>query len=239
LRENPRGSLVRALGRSLRAAADPSKAPGMQAYMKSSMPYLGVQTPYLRRAIRPLFRLHVIDNSDDWRDTVLELWRTASYREEWYTAVELAGFSPYAQFRALPALPMYEEMIVAGAWWDVVDAIATRQLGDLLRKDPAEMAAVLRRWAASDNLWMRRSAILAQLKFKKQTDLELLYDCIQPSIGSPEFFLRKGVGWALREFSKTDSREVRRYVKLHEAELSSLTMREATKYCGPHSSKSR
>ena len=99
--------LIRALKKSLRAAADPVKAPAMQAYMKSSMPYLGVQAPQLRRAIREVFAAHQLASFEEWRDAVLELWRTARYREERYAAIELAGYSRYRQFRSMDALPMY------------------------------------------------------------------------------------------------------------------------------------
>ncbi len=199
----------------------------MQAYMKSSMPYLGVQTPVLRQTVRPLFRAHPLETFPEWSAAVLELWRAARYREERYTAIELAGFPRYRPFRTLDAVPMYEEMIVSGAWWDYVDVIASKQLGEILRHYTAPMAALLREWAASDNIWKRRSAILAQLGFKRETDLDLLFACIRPSLGSPEFFLRKGIGWALREYAKTDPDAVMRYVRRHESELSALSKREA------------
>ncbi|MBV9505071.1 MAG: DNA alkylation repair protein [Acidobacteriia bacterium] len=231
--------LIRVLKQSLRAAADPAKAPGMQAYIKSKMPYLGVSTPVLRETIRPIFAAHVLESFEAWRGTILELWRKARYREEWYAAIELAGYKPYDEFRTQLALPVYEEMIVSGAWWDVVDAVATKQLGILLRKQPRAMAAILRKWAVSDNIWKRRSAIISQLNFKNQTDLKLLYDCIAPSMGSSEFFLRKGIGWALRQYARTDSAEVVRYVLAHESKLSPLTKREALKHCGVQSSKLR
>jgi len=127
---------------------------------------------------------------------------------------------------------MYEEMIRSGAWWDYVDSIASHRLGELLRLYPAEMRTVLRKWAKSDDMWKRRSAILAQLGFKADTDLKLLYDCIHPSIGDKEFFLRKAIGWALRQFAKTDAKEVSRYVAEHEAHLSPLSRREALKNVG-------
>ena len=223
-------SLLRALKESLRAAADPAKAPAMQAYMKSSMPYLGVQAPQLSQAVRAVFAAHALESFEEWRDAVMELWREARYREERYAAIELAGYSRYRPFRSLEALPTYEEMIVSGAWWDFVDAIATRQLGELLRKHPLEMSAILRQWAVCADIWKRRSAILAQLSFKSDTDLKLLYDCIRPSLGASEFFLRKGIGWALRQYARTDPAEVVRFVRRNETQLSPLSKREALKH---------
>ena len=134
---------------------------------------------------------------------------------------------------------MYEEMITSGAWWDFVDAIATHQLGELLRKHPAEMSAILRQWAAGEDIWKRRSAILAQISFKGDTDLKLLYDCIEPSLGASEFFLRKGIGWALRQYAWTDPAEVIRFVRRHEARLSPLSKREALKNVAPSSGKAQ
>jgi 3-methyladenine DNA glycosylase AlkD len=230
---------IRAMRQALRNAADPAKAPFMQAYMKSKMPYLGISSVPLRQATKAVMIRYPLETFEQWRDTVLHLWRKARYREERYAAIGLAGYRRYREFQTLPALAMYEEMITTGAWWDYVDAIASHQIGELLRRYPAEMAPALRQWAVCDDLWKRRSAILAQLQFKRDTDLELLYDCIRPSLGSSEFFLRKGIGWALRQYAWTDPREIQRYVRKYETELSPLTKREALKNCGPHSSKLR
>jgi 3-methyladenine DNA glycosylase AlkD len=219
--------LIRTLRQALHDHADPAKAPLMQAYMKSDMPYLGVQTPEHRRICRTIFRTHPLDSFGAWRDTVLTLWRNAQYREQRYAAIALAGNAFYKDFRTLRALPLYREMITTGAWWDYVDAIATRQLGDLLRKSPERMSAILRKWAINDDIWLRRSALLAQIHFKSETDLTLLYDCIRPSLERPEFFLRKAIGWALRQYARTNPDEVLRYVHDHRAQLSPLSLREA------------
>lgn len=222
--------LISAIRKALRSSADPTKAEGMQAYMKSAMPYLGVRTPVFRKTVRPLLVARPLGSLEEWRDTILVLWRKARYREERYAAIEIAGSNRYREFRTLNVVPMYEEMITSGAWWDYVDAIATRQLGEILRKHTGPMSAIMREWSVSGNLWKRRSAILVQLNFKKDTDLELLYDCIEPSIGASEFFLRKCIGWALRQYARTDPQEVRRYVQRHQAQLSPLSKREALRH---------
>jgi 3-methyladenine DNA glycosylase AlkD len=229
-RSRSHGALIRAAKKALRDGADPAKAPIMQAYMKSSMPYRGVQVPQVKKVGKAVFSAHALDSFPEWRDTVLELWRGARYREERYLAIELAGYPAYHRFRTLDALPMYEEMITSGAWWDYVDSIASRRLGELLRAYPRQMRGVLREWAKSDDMWKRRSAILAQLGFNAQTDLKLLYDCIRPSLGEREFFLRKAIGWALRQLAKTNANAVSRYVAEHEEILSPLSKREALKH---------
>lgn len=222
-------ALIRALRLALRARADPEKAGPMQAYMKSSMPYLGVPVPEMRAACRAVFAEHPLATADEWRRAMLDLWRSAAHREERYAAIELAGARRYATFQSLRMLPVYEEMIVTGAWWDYVDGVASNQVGGLLRAHPREMKRTMRAWARGDHLWKRRSAILCQLKFKRDTDLDLLYGCIEPAIDDREFFLRKAIGWALREYAKTDAREVLRYVTAQRRRLSPLSKREALK----------
>lgn len=223
-------SLRTDLMHALRAVAEPARAAGAQAYMKSEMPFLGIGARPLRAACRTVFAAHPLADGAAWRDTALALWRGAEYREERYAAIELTGWKAYRRWQDLGALPMYEEMIVTGAWWDYVDAVAIHRVGEfLLRDQPTAMKRTMRRWSTGRDLWKRRTSILCQITFKRDTDLELLYDCIRPSLSSPEFFLRKAIGWALRQYAWTDPGEVQRYVREHEQELSALSRREALK----------
>jgi 3-methyladenine DNA glycosylase AlkD len=201
----------------------------MQAYMKSAMPYHGVSSPRRRFVCRTVFAGVDFPSAEAWRRAVLSIWRRASHREERYAAIELTEIRRFTPFQTIGALPMYEEMIVTGAWWDYVDAIATHRLGFLLRRYPAAMRRKMLTWSRSKDMWKRRSAILCQIQFKKDTDLDLLYACIEPSLPSREFFLRKAIGWALRQYAWTDPREVRRYVAAHQNALSNLSRREALK----------
>ncbi len=124
---------------------------------------------------------------------------------------------------------MYEELVVTGAWWDYVDVIASRRLGPLLKRYPTSIRRKMLSGSRSENIWKRRSAILRQLSFKADTDLPLLYRLIEPSLDSTEFFLRKALGWALRQYAWTNPREVCRYIKERRHVLSPLTKREALK----------
>jgi 3-methyladenine DNA glycosylase AlkD len=224
--------LAGAVRSALRRVADPAKAAPMQAYAKSSMPYLGVTAVPLRKVCREVFADLELPTAAAWRRAVLALWRGARFREERYCAIELAGVRRFDRFQDMAALPMYEEMIVTGAWWDYVDGIAGHRLGTLLRRFPREMRKAMLAWSRSDDLWKRRSAILCQLTFKKDTDLGLLYATIEPALDSKAFFLRKAIGWALRQYAWTDPKEVRRYVREHERQLSPLSKREALKNLG-------
>ena len=219
--------------RELRAVGEPARAAGAQAYMKSQMPFIGVAATPLRRVCRRVFAEETFSTADEWRQAVLLLWREARYREERYAAIELTGAKRYRPWQDLDALPMYEEMIVTGGWWDYVDAIAIHRIGEyLLRDSPSRMKRTMRRWSVDSDLWKRRTSILCQITFKEDTDLELLYDCIEPSLSSPEFFLRKAIGWALRQYAWTDPKEVKRYVRGHASQLSPLSRREALKNIG-------
>ena len=222
---NIRDSVVAAL----REAADPVRAPQQQAYMKSDMPYFGVGVPQCRRIAGSVFRTHPLPDADAWEVEILDLWRNAAHREERYAAIELLLFGRYSSWLEPARLPMIEEMVVTGAWWDYVDAIAGRGVGTMLAAHPDTVKAALREWAGDGNIWKRRTAILAQLRAKRTTDTELLADVIRPSIGESEFFLRKGIGWALREYSKTDPAWVTAFVSTH-PELSDLSRREALKH---------
>jgi 3-methyladenine DNA glycosylase AlkD len=221
--------LLPTLRKALRQAGDPVKALAMQAYMKSVMPYHGVPTPALRQVFKATFAGVQFDTSASWQAQVLGLWRDARFREERYGALYLAGDKRAKPFQMPSAMKMYEELIVTGAWWDYVDDIASHRIGPILRDDPAPMRRKMLSWSKSKNMWKRRSAIICQLGFKEETDLELLYACIEPSLHSREFFLRKAIGWALRQYAWTDGAEIKRYVGLNRTRLSALSCREALK----------
>jgi len=224
-------SLAGSLRRELKLAGDPKRALGAQAYMKSEMPFYGVGAVPLRSICKRLFEEFPREEASEWRKAVLSLWREAKFREERYAAIELTGASRYKSFQTLDALPMYEEMIVSGAWWDYVDAIAANRIGRyLLRRYPRQLRAEMLRWSRGDNLWKRRTSIICQLTFRNETDLSLLYASIEPSLDSKEFFLRKAIGWALRQYARIDPEEVRKYVEKNEGRLSPLSGREAMKH---------
>jgi len=222
--------LIEAIRAELARVADPVKASAMQAYMKSAMPYFGVQSPQMRALCRAVFAAHPLASFESWRDTTLTLWRDARYREERYAAIALTGDRRYGAYQRLDTLPMYEEMIVSGAWWDYVDDLATHRIGPLLALYPQPMRAAMLAWSRDADLWKRRTAILCQNTFKAKTDEELLFACIEPNLGDREFFMRKAIGWALREYAKTRPDAVRRYVREHGDTLSPLSRREATKH---------
>ena len=217
--------LIAAVRGGLAELADPTKAPQMQRYMKSAMPYLGVQTPAWRPLAKRLARAYPQVDARALAETVRELWYGATYREERYVALELTGGR---RWQRLELLPLYDELIVDGAWWDFVDALAIHRAGPLLREHPAEVTPMIRRWAADDDRWRRRSAVICQVGSKAATDTGLLAYCIERNLADRDFFLRKGIGWALREFSRVDPGWVIAFLAAHPG-LSPLSRREANR----------
>ena len=213
--------LVETVRAELAARARPDKAPDTQAYLKSEMPMYGVPRAGHREVAR---LLPPLEDFEALLAFVLELWRGAEHREERYVALDVMALPRYRAYRTMDALPLYEELIVTGAWWDLVDPVATRRLEELW----PDVVPVLREWSVSEDMWVRRSAILAQAHRKADTDFALLAELIEPNRGDREFFIRKAIGWALREFSKTDPDAVAAYCETHE--LSGLSRREALKH---------
>lgn len=214
--------LVQSIRSALRDEADPELAPAQQAYMKSALPFLGVRVPRVRAVTRGLAR--EVTEAAVLRGTALVLWREAAYREERYAASALMALRPVRA--RLDMLDVHEEMIRTGAWWDHVDEVSHR-LTETLDAHPAEMAPLLRAWSRDDDFWVRRASIISQLGRRDATDRELLTAVIEPNLADAEFFVRKAIGWALRELGKTDPAWVRAFVESHE--LSPLSRREALK----------
>lgn len=210
----------------LRSAAEPDRAPGMQAYMRSEMPFLGVRVPVVRRLVRAAASAEPPD-LPALLSAATTLWREATVREERYAATELLALRP-ARGR-VETLPLITEVIVTGAWWDHVDAVAPR-VGALLLTRPATLEPVVRAWSLDADRWLRRAAIICQLAARERTDRTLLADVVDANLADPEFFVRKAIGWALRQYARTDPGWVRAFVAARRDTLSPLSYREAVKH---------
>ena len=219
--------LIGAVRAALRGAAQPELARPMQAYMKSATPFLGVRVPMMRTLTRAEAKLRPFTTSADLIDTVLRLWREAGYREERYAAIALLDTPAARRLRDPAVLQTLRELIVTGAWWDYVDELAHR-VGDLLLSWPAEVRPALLTWTRSDDRWLRRASIICQLGTRDRADVELLTTAIESALGDSDFFLRKAIGWALRDYARTDPSWVRSFAETHE--LSPLSRREALKH---------
>ena len=221
--------LVIQIRRVLADHANPEKAAGMQRYMKSEMPFRGVQTPLRRRLCRGVFQAHPMEDKRAWHAAVLELWRNADYREERYAALGLLGAREYDSFRTLDILPLLEELVVTGAWWDYVDEIASHRLRELLERHPGDISRQMRAWSRDADKWKRRASIICQLNRRQDTDVDLLFDCIEVNLADPDFFIRKCIGWALRSLAWIDLATVESFIARNSEQISPLSRREALK----------
>jgi 3-methyladenine DNA glycosylase AlkD len=219
--------LIDGIRHGLRASADPIRAPKMQAYMKSAMPYLGVPLPGVRQIVRDALRVRPALTSNAVVGCATVLWRDAVYREERYAAAALVRVTKVAT--ELDLLPLHQEMIVSGAWWDHVDE-ASHHVGDLLLAHPEAMRPVVLAWSVDPDKWLRRSSIICQVGHRGATDSALLSEVIAPNTDDRDFFIRKAIGWALRDYARTDPDWVRQFVGARRDELSPLSVREAMKH---------
>lgn len=224
------GSLTVTIRDLLRGQADPVRAAGAQSYMKSELPSLGVRVPEVRRIVAEAVAEEPFRSGDELRATVLDLWRSAGFREERYAAIDLTGNRLVRG--DLGMLPVYEEIIRSGAWWDFADGVSGR-ICNLLQAHRPEMTAVLLRWSTDADFWIRRASITAQLKAKGATDPVLLARVIEANLDDKEFFIRKAIGWALREYAKTSPEWVLAFVAQHASALSPLSRREALRRLVP------
>lgn len=232
-------ALIETLRASFAAHANPALAGPMQAYMKSALPFLGIAAPLRRRLTAAAVKAHPAPNTSALVGCMRELWRSARCREERYAAVELPRLGRvHTKLVNLELLPLVQEMIVEAAWWDLVDDLSGNLLARLLERHPRELKPLLRQWARGNDLWLRRAAMLAQRSLPPASfDAVLFYETVLPSIGegrfADQFFIRKGIGWALRERSYAAPDEVAAFCREYAAQLSPLTRREALRRIDP------
>lgn len=224
--------LVSRLRGGLADLADSHRAPQMQAYMKSTMPFRGVPAPPRRALVREMLAGHEWPDVDGWQQTVTALWDGAVYREERYVALDVAAHRSARAFQTPDRMPLYDHLVVSGAWWDHVDAVAGTLIEPLLAAYRAELTPTMRAWSVDADLWRRRTSIICQLHAKAATDVELLADAIVANLVDRDFFIRKAIGWALRQYASTDASWVRAFVATHERAMSGLSQREALKHLG-------
>jgi len=219
--------MLRFVSDALATHADPERAVAMAAYMKTDMPFYGVTKPQRVPIRREILRRFPVTSQHGYRSAVLALWRQP-HREEKYLAIDLAA--AYPAYITLESLAMYRTMVVEGAWWDLVDGIAADLVGRVARVRRTETMPVLDRWIDDEDMWLRRTAILAQLRHKQETDETRLFAYCLARADEREFFIRKAIGWALREYARTAPDAVRRFVLANRGAWSGLTYREATKH---------
>ncbi|TQM37170.1 DNA alkylation repair protein [Pseudonocardia cypriaca] len=223
--------IVERLRADLAANANPAAAVEMQRYMKSAMPLRGVAKPAREQLLEAAVTAHPLAGPAELDTVVRELWDGAEFREERYLALSLAGHRRHVPWLDPSWVPLLRHWIVTGAWWDFTDEIASRRIGPLLRVHPAALPPVIRGWITDPDRWLRRTSVICQLQARDATDTALLTEAIEANLADPDFFLRKGIGWALRQHARVEPDWVRRFVDEH-PDLSPLSRREALRRLG-------
>ena len=205
--------------------ADSSQATPMKKYMRDQFEYLGIKTPKSAALQKEFYAKHGLPDVNDLDPILRDLWALPQ-REFQYIGLGLLGKLE----KKLPAkfIKTFEYLIVTKSWWDTVDAIAGHTVGTHFRRFPEVREKYLPRWRASNNIWLRRTAILFQLNYKKETDFELLCDIVRENLDSKEFFINKAIGWALRQYARVGPNAVKKFV--NSTPLHPLSRREAMKH---------
>jgi 3-methyladenine DNA glycosylase AlkD len=210
---------------ALTPLADPLKAPAMSAYMKDVAPFLGISSPLRTSALRPVWKaLGKAPSVRDLGDAATDLF-DRDEREFAYAALDLLGRNKKVMDEAF-LVDVVEPLILTKSWWDTVDSLRSEAVGPLVERYPSLLSAI-RRWAATDNRWLVRSAIIHQLGYNEHTDVDLLFELCRMHAHQTEFFIAKGIGWALREYSYTDPDAVEEFVAT--TDLRPLSKREGMK----------
>jgi len=205
--------------------ADPTQAGPMKKYMRDQFEYLGIKSPQFKVLLKQFLSEHGLPAVNDLDQIVRELWSLPE-REFQYLGVSLMS---RLENQLLPkSTKTIEYTITQKSWWDTVDSIAGGTVGIHFRRFPEVCGKYLAKWRTSDNFWLRRTTILFQLNYKKETDFELLCDIIRENLGSKEFFINKAIGWALRQYARSDPKAVKKFVKA--TPLHPLSRREAMKH---------
>jgi 3-methyladenine DNA glycosylase AlkD len=219
--------LVAYVAHGLSEGADPAKAASMAAYMKTDTPFYGAQKAARKPVQREAVRRFPPADRNEYRRAVLALWGRP-HREERYIAIEYARSFP--TYITLSSIPLYRKMIVEGAWWDYVDSLAIHLVGQVLLNQRNAATPKVEAWIDDTDMWLRRSAIIGQVGHKGATDTGLLFGACARRMHETEFFIRKAIGWALRDYARSNPSAVAAFVEEHRDQLSGLSFREATKH---------
>jgi len=194
----------------------------MSKYMLNRFEFFGIPSPLRKQLTREFITMHGLPAPEQLTQTVKSVWKLQQ-RELHYAMMEIASRKPFLVDDN--RIELYRFMITTNSWWDTVDYIASNLVGAWLVKHPGQIRATSEEFMNSGNLWLQRTALLFQLKYRLATDFELLSGFIEELADSKEFFIRKAIGWALREYSKTNPETVLKFVATHE--LSALSKKEA------------
>ena len=218
-------NFITELETEFKAKQHPENALPMAKYMKDLFPFFGIKTDERRAIFKSIFKTHQAEINENARAISWELFLKKE-RELQYCGIELLIKNLKNKY-VIDDIIWIEKLLITNSWWDSVDTISKFILGDYLQQFPAEIPTVVSRFSNAENIWLNRSVILFQLGYKSQTDFNLLQSLCTKHSNSNEFFIRKAIGWALREYAKTDPEAVRGFVL--QSNLKPLSKKEALK----------
>lgn len=201
--------------------ANSHSAVQMKKYMRDQFEYYGISSPIRKEIVKEIFGSYQLKEKDEFVKFIETCWAQPQ-REFKYAAMDVS----IRQLKRMDSgyIDLFEKLIAKESWWDTVDGLAPNIIGSIIHKNLALRSSYSLKWIESDNFWYQRSAILLQLKFRKQTDFDLLKTLILRRADSKEFFVRKASGWALRQYSKFEPALVEKFIS--ENKISSLAVRE-------------
>ena len=211
--------------KSLEATRNPEAAAGARAYMKNQFEFLGTGTQKRRDLMKEFFSEYGYPEPSELKEFSLYLWELP---EREYQHLALDTLRKMARKLRKEDILWIEKLIIRKSWWDTVDGLSSWIVGEYFKEFPQQIKPVTEKWMDSDNMWLQRVCLLFQLHYKESTDTKLLAHYITRLSKHPDFFIRKAIGWILRQYSKTDPEWVRDYIDKHE--LSGLSVREGSKY---------
>ena len=212
----------------LEPLANAAEAQAMSAYMRDQFPFLGIKTPDRRAAVKPIMTRAKDWSAEDLLD-VADALMDQPEREFSYVATEL--LRKWNRHLGTEHLGRIRTLIQTKSWWDTVDPLAIHILGTVVRQDRS-LQAEMDVWINDSDIWVARSAIIHQLMWKADVDADRLFRYCDLRASDTEFFIRKAMGWALRQYAREDPQAVRTYVDTNADRLSGLTKREALKHIG-------
>ena len=200
------------------------QAQKMSKYMLNKFEYIGIKTPERRKIFKNFFKEYKNEEKIDW-EFVNKCWEN-KYREFQYVAADY--LKNMKDKLTIDDIPKFKQLILKKSWWDTIDNL-DMTIGALALKD-SNVDKILLEWSLDENIWLRRIAIDHQLLRKEKTNTELLEKILKNNLEQTEFFINKAIGWALRDYSKTNPKWVKNFIEKNKEKMAKLSIKEASKY---------
>lgn len=219
-------NIYKKLEENFKLISDKKKAIKQKSYLKNKFEFYGISSPERKKIQKKIFKENIINDENLIIKEIQNLWKS-EYREMHYAACDFAIYN-FKKF-SNKIFDIFEYMIKNNSWWDTVDTISSNLIGKFILKNK-EYLEIMDKWILNENIWVSRAAIIFQLKWKNNTDEKRLFNYCLLKANEKEFFIKKAIGWSLREYSKTNNCAVKNFIKENNKKLSFLSIKEGSKY---------